>query len=97
MPDAGYGGPDPVDRRYDNPDFIACYDNLTAWAKTMDRLGYDTMWLTEHHFQYEGYEVTPNLILFGLHLARRQSAYASDKRSTSFRNGILFVSQKMLR
>ena len=20
MPDAGYGGPDPVDRRYDNPD-----------------------------------------------------------------------------
>ena len=36
----------------------------------MDRLGYDTMWLTEHHFQYEGYEVTPNLILFGLHLAK---------------------------
>ena len=29
MPDAGYGGPEPVDRRYDNPDFIACYDNLT--------------------------------------------------------------------
>ena len=70
MPDAGYGGPEPIDRRYDNPDFIACYDNLTAWAKTMDRLGYDTMWLTEHHFQYEGYEVTPNLILFGLHLAK---------------------------
>jgi alkanesulfonate monooxygenase SsuD/methylene tetrahydromethanopterin reductase-like flavin-dependent oxidoreductase (luciferase family) len=36
----------------------------------MDRLGYDTMWLTEHHFQYEGYEVVPNLILFGLHLAK---------------------------
>ena len=70
MPDAGYGGPAPVDRRYDNPDFLACYDNLTHWAKTMDRLGYDTMWLTEHHFQYEGYEVTPNLILFGLHLAK---------------------------
>ena len=35
----------------------------------MDRLGFDTMWLTEHHFQYEGYEVVPNLILFGLHLA----------------------------
>ncbi|MCP5024670.1 MAG: LLM class flavin-dependent oxidoreductase [Actinomycetia bacterium] len=27
------------------------------------------MWLTEHHFQYEGYEVTPNLIQFGQHLA----------------------------
>ena len=70
MPDAGYGGPEPTDRRYGNPDFLACYDHLTHWSKTMDRLGYDTMWLTEHHFQYEGYEVTPNLILFGLHLAK---------------------------
>ena len=70
MPDAGRAGPLPVDRRYDTPDFVACYDNLTHWARTMDRLGYDTMWLTEHHFQYEGYEVTPNLILFGLHLAK---------------------------
>lgn len=70
MPDAGAGDPAPVDRRYGNDDFVACYDNLTHWAATMDRLGYDTMWLTEHHFQYEGYEVTPNLILFGLHLAK---------------------------
>ena len=70
MPDAGAAGPAPVDRRYGRDDFVACYDNLTHWARTMDRLGYDTMWLTEHHFQYEGYEVTPNLILFGLHLAK---------------------------
>jgi alkanesulfonate monooxygenase SsuD/methylene tetrahydromethanopterin reductase-like flavin-dependent oxidoreductase (luciferase family) len=70
MPDAGYGGPASVDRRYGNEDVIACYENLTHWAQTMDRLGYDTMWLTEHHFQYEGYEVTPNLILFGMHLAK---------------------------
>ncbi|NNE12649.1 MAG: LLM class flavin-dependent oxidoreductase [Ilumatobacter sp.] len=70
MPDAGNDGPKPVDRRYGNDDVLACYDHLTHWARTMDRLGYDTMWLTEHHFQYEGYEVTPNLILFGLHLAK---------------------------
>ena len=70
MPDAGNDGPEPVDRRYGSDDFLACYDHLTHWSKTMDRLGYDTMWLTEHHFQYEGYEVTPNLILFGLHLAK---------------------------
>ena len=69
MPDAGYGGPAPVDRRYDNPDFLACYDNLTHWAKTMDRLGYDTMWLTEHHFQYEGYEVIPNGLLISTWIA----------------------------
>ena len=68
MPDAGNAGPRPIDRRYGNSDFIACYENLTHWSKTMDRLGYDTMWLTEHHFQYEGYEVVPNLVLFGLYL-----------------------------
>jgi alkanesulfonate monooxygenase SsuD/methylene tetrahydromethanopterin reductase-like flavin-dependent oxidoreductase (luciferase family) len=70
MTDAGAGPPAPVDRRYGNEDFLLGYDNLLSWAQTMDRLGYDTMWLTEHHFQYEGYEVTPNLILFGLHLAK---------------------------
>jgi alkanesulfonate monooxygenase SsuD/methylene tetrahydromethanopterin reductase-like flavin-dependent oxidoreductase (luciferase family) len=68
MPDAGNAGPRPVDRRYGNDDYIACYDNLKHWAQTMDALGYDTMWLTEHHFQYEGYEVVPNLVLFGLYL-----------------------------
>ena len=31
------------------------------------------MWLTEHHFQYEGYEVLPNLIMFGVHGAARPS------------------------
>jgi alkanesulfonate monooxygenase SsuD/methylene tetrahydromethanopterin reductase-like flavin-dependent oxidoreductase (luciferase family) len=68
MPDAGNAGPLPRDRRYGNDDFIACYDNLIHWAKTLDAVGYDTMWLTEHHFQYEGYEVVPNLVLFGLYL-----------------------------
>jgi alkanesulfonate monooxygenase SsuD/methylene tetrahydromethanopterin reductase-like flavin-dependent oxidoreductase (luciferase family) len=68
MPDAGNAGPKPVDRRYGNDDYIACYENLAHWAKTMDTIGYDTMWLTEHHFQYEGYEVVPNLVQFGLYL-----------------------------
>ena len=69
MPDAGYAGPEPVDRRYGNDDVIACYRNMEHWAVTADRLGYDCLWLTEHHFQHEGYEVVPNLVLFGLHLA----------------------------
>jgi alkanesulfonate monooxygenase SsuD/methylene tetrahydromethanopterin reductase-like flavin-dependent oxidoreductase (luciferase family) len=71
MPDAGEAGPHPTDRRYGNADVLACYGNLVHWAGTMDDLGYDTMWLTEHHFQYEGYEVVPNLIQFGLYLATR--------------------------
>lgn len=69
MPDAGAGLPIPTDRRATNEDVIASYENLAHWAKMADFLGYDTMWLTEHHFQYEGYEVTPNLILLGVHLA----------------------------
>jgi alkanesulfonate monooxygenase SsuD/methylene tetrahydromethanopterin reductase-like flavin-dependent oxidoreductase (luciferase family) len=69
MPDAGAGPPEAVDRRYGNDDVAATYHRLEHWAVTADRLGYDTLWLTEHHFQYEGYEVTPNLILFGVHLA----------------------------
>src|SRR5688500_18481506 len=69
MPDAGDPSVAPTARRYGNDNVVACYENLVEWSKTMDRLGYDTMWLTEHHFQYEGYEVLPNLIMFGLHLA----------------------------
>ena len=66
MDDAGKVAP--TERRYDNNSVIECYKNLVAWAKTADEVGIDTMWLTEHHFQFEGYEVLPNLILFGQHL-----------------------------
>ncbi len=69
MDDAGADGPAPTERRYGNDAVIACYENLEHWAKTADQLGFSTFWLTEHHFQYEGYEVVPNLIQFGQHLA----------------------------
>jgi alkanesulfonate monooxygenase SsuD/methylene tetrahydromethanopterin reductase-like flavin-dependent oxidoreductase (luciferase family) len=69
MSDPGAGPPVATDRRYGNAEVVETYERLCHWAVTADGLGYDTMWLTEHHFQYEGYEVTPNLILFGVHLA----------------------------
>jgi alkanesulfonate monooxygenase SsuD/methylene tetrahydromethanopterin reductase-like flavin-dependent oxidoreductase (luciferase family) len=69
MLDAGDPSVPATARRYGNDAVVECYRNLVAWAKTADALGYDTMWLTEHHFQYEGYEVLPNLIQFGQHLA----------------------------
>jgi len=69
MPDAGPGPPAPEDRRATNEEVVDTYGNLCRWARQADDLGYDTLWLTEHHFQHEGYEVTPNLILFGVHLA----------------------------
>jgi alkanesulfonate monooxygenase SsuD/methylene tetrahydromethanopterin reductase-like flavin-dependent oxidoreductase (luciferase family) len=35
----------------------------------MDRTGYDVFWLAEHHFQREGYECVPNILLLSVHLA----------------------------
>ena len=69
MSDAGAGSPQPTERRVTNDQVVASYRNLCHWAQVGDTLGFDTMWLTEHHFQYEGYEVTPNLVLLGVHLA----------------------------
>ena len=71
MPDAGDPNIAPTSRRYGNDDAIACYDNMLHWATTADALGYDTMWFTEHHFQHEGYEVLPNLIMFGMYAATK--------------------------
>ncbi|MBO0728448.1 MAG: LLM class flavin-dependent oxidoreductase [Acidimicrobiaceae bacterium] len=69
MPDAGSAGPATVDRRYGIDDYLACYHNLLHLAKRSDELGFDTMWFTEHHFQYEGYEVIPNQVLLGMYYA----------------------------
>ena len=71
MPDAGDPAIAPTSRRYGNDDAIACYDNMLHWATTADTLGFDTMWFTEHHFQHEGYEVLPNLIMFGMYAATK--------------------------
>ncbi len=35
----------------------------------MDALGFDTLWLAEHHFQHEGYECIPNILMLAVHLA----------------------------
>src|SRR5262245_63622646 len=37
-------------------------------TQLMDRLGYDTFWTAEHHFQYEGYECIPKALMLGVHL-----------------------------
>jgi alkanesulfonate monooxygenase SsuD/methylene tetrahydromethanopterin reductase-like flavin-dependent oxidoreductase (luciferase family) len=57
------------DRRYTNRELTTVFDKAEAMAKTMDRLGYDSFWMAEHHFQHEGYECIPNLPLFYVHLA----------------------------
>jgi alkanesulfonate monooxygenase SsuD/methylene tetrahydromethanopterin reductase-like flavin-dependent oxidoreductase (luciferase family) len=71
MKDAGAGPPAPTDRRYGQDEVLHAQDRMIDMGVRAEQLGYDTFWLTEHHFQYEGYEVVPNAILFGAILAER--------------------------
>src|SRR5690242_8357797 len=71
MPDAGVNGPLPQDRRYGQDAYLKVYQDLEAYAKAAEQLGFHSMWLAEHHFQYEGYEVVPNAILMSAFLAER--------------------------
>ncbi len=67
--DIGLGATALNDRRFDNDHLITIFDRVEKMVKVMDDLGYHSFWAAEHHFQREGYEVFPNLILLGVHLA----------------------------
>lgn len=69
LDNVGLDGTPADERRYSNERIIQAYDNSVALAKHMDCLGFYCMWTAEHHFQHEGYECLPNLILLGVHLA----------------------------
>ena len=69
MTNVGYGGTAVNDRLFDNDHLSTVFPKSEAIAKTMDENGYDTMWMAEHHFQPEGYECIPNLIMLNVHLA----------------------------
>ncbi|HET9540886.1 MAG TPA: LLM class flavin-dependent oxidoreductase [Candidatus Limnocylindria bacterium] len=59
----------PVNERWLSDDYLASvFPKAEAIAKLMDRSGYDIYWLAEHHFQREGYECIPNVLMLALHL-----------------------------
>jgi alkanesulfonate monooxygenase SsuD/methylene tetrahydromethanopterin reductase-like flavin-dependent oxidoreductase (luciferase family) len=64
----GYGGTPINDRRYDNAHLSTALFKAEAMAKKMDELGFDRFWMAEHHFQREGTECLPNVLLLALHL-----------------------------
>lgn len=69
MDNIGYTGTPVNDRRFSNDELCTVFDKMTALAKQMDKGGYDTLWMAEHHFQPEGYECLPNIVLLGVHLS----------------------------
>src|SRR5713101_5415051 len=69
MDNVGYGGIPVNDRRFPNEHLATVFDKAQAMAQLMDRLGYTAFWMAEHHFQREGYECIPNVLMMALHLA----------------------------
>jgi alkanesulfonate monooxygenase SsuD/methylene tetrahydromethanopterin reductase-like flavin-dependent oxidoreductase (luciferase family) len=56
-------------RRYSNEQLAQAYHTSRDVAQLMDELGYHCLWTAEHHFQHEGYEVFPNLVMLSTWLA----------------------------
>ncbi|MEO6123288.1 MAG: LLM class flavin-dependent oxidoreductase [Ilumatobacteraceae bacterium] len=71
MTDAGAGAPAPMNRRFTNEEMWAATLSYVDSAIVADELGYDSFWTTEHHFQYEGYEVIPNGIQLSTWIAAK--------------------------
>ncbi|MCZ6535092.1 MAG: LLM class flavin-dependent oxidoreductase [Chloroflexi bacterium] len=65
----GYAGTPVNDRSFSDEYLATAFDKSLAIAQLMDRTGYDTFWLAEHHFQLEGYECIPNILMLSVHLS----------------------------
>ena len=71
MEELGYLGKPINDRRYSNAELASALHKAVAYAQKMDGLGYDTFWMAEHHFQPEGTECIPNLLMMAMHLVHK--------------------------
>jgi len=68
LPDHGQNATPANERRFSNAQLAGVFAKTEAVAKVMDSGGWDTLWMAEHHFQFEGYEVIPNLLMAAVHL-----------------------------
>ena len=68
MEKLGYEGTPINERRYSKEQLAAVMHKVVTYAKCMDERGYDTFWMAEHHFQPEGTELIPNLLMMAMHL-----------------------------
>jgi alkanesulfonate monooxygenase SsuD/methylene tetrahydromethanopterin reductase-like flavin-dependent oxidoreductase (luciferase family) len=68
LDNVGYGGTPINDRLYSNEHLATALDKAQSMAVLMDGLGYNAFWMAEHHFQREGTECIPNVLMMALHL-----------------------------
>jgi alkanesulfonate monooxygenase SsuD/methylene tetrahydromethanopterin reductase-like flavin-dependent oxidoreductase (luciferase family) len=59
------------DRFLTDEELAAPLHTATELAELLERLGFETLWMAEHHFQPEGYECLPNLPMMAVHIAGR--------------------------
>ncbi len=69
LEDMGWTGTPVNDRWLSDEHLATVFDKSQAMAELMDRTGYSTLWFAEHHFQREGYECIPNILMLAVHLA----------------------------
>ena len=69
LEDLGFDATPVNDRWLSDEHLATVFDKTIAIAQLMDRNGYDTFWMAEHHFQREGYECIPNILQLSVHLA----------------------------
>lgn len=65
----GLQGTPANDRQYSNEQLAEAFSWALDIAQHIEGLGYDELWMAEHHFQPEGYECIPNLLMLSLYLA----------------------------
>ena len=68
LPERGQDTTPVNERRFSNAHLASVFEKTEAIARVMDETGWDTLWLAEHHFQHEGNEVIPNLLMAAVHL-----------------------------
>ena len=69
LDDVGFDATPVNDRWLSDEKLASVFGKADAIAIKMDQLGFDTFWAAEHHFQHEGYECIPNLLMMYVHLA----------------------------
>jgi hypothetical protein len=65
----GFQGTPANDRWYPNAKLAAACDWAVDFAQLLDQLGYDEFGMAAHHFQPEGYEGIPPLLMLNVYLA----------------------------